>query len=278
MQTRKLSAWDVGVIGMGTSATFEVTSEKDIAVRRQIIDRCIDCGVDFIDTSPMYGRAEEVLGKATPGKRERLHLATKVWRRGHDDGIDQIERSFEYLRTDYIDLLQIHNLVDWRSHLPTLQQLKQDGRIGQIGITHYSPSYFSEMMEIMKTGAIDTIQIPYSVAGRACEAAILPLAADLGIGVIVMEPLGVGRLVQWLKREPDLSPLREYGVETWVQALLAWIIADPRVSVVLPATSKPERIVENARVGSLPRLPTELRKHVSREAERCLDGLAVHRG
>ena len=122
----------------------------------------------------------------------------------------------------------------------------------------------------METGRVDTIQIPYNVLDRACEKAILPLAAALGIGVIVMEPLGVGRLVKGFKRQPDLSPLADLGIQTWGQALLAWILADQRATVVIPATSRPERVLENAQAGSIAPLPEGLRDHISLEASRCL--------
>ena len=270
MQTRKLSDLDVGVVGMGTARTFDVTSKGDIAIRHQIIDNCMACGGYFVDTSPMYGHSEEVLGITTQGKRQRFQFATKVWCRGQRNGKTQIEQSFKLLRTDYIDVYQIHNLVDWAAHLPVLERLKGQGKIGLIGITHYSSTSFPEMMSIMKTGRIDAIQIPYNVLDRACEKAVLPLAADLGLGVVVMEPLGVGRLVTRLKRQPDLSPLIQHGITSWAQALLAWILADERVSVVIPATSRPERIIENASVGSVPPLPWDLRDHILQEANRCI--------
>ena len=255
---------------MGTARTFDVASQVDIAVRQQIIDSCIACGVSFVDSSPMYGESEKVLGIATQGRRQPFQYATKVWCEGQDSGQAQIARSFQLLRTDYIDVFQIHNLLDWRTHLPVLERLKDEGKIGLIGITHYSTSSFPDMMSIMKTGLIDTIQVPYNVLERTCEKAILPLSAELDIGVIVMEPLGKGKLVKDLKRQPDLSPLVDYGVQTWAQALLAWVLHDERVSVLIPATSRPERISENALAGSLPHLPTELRDHISREARRCI--------
>ena len=270
MQTRKLSDLDVSVVGMGAARTFDVTSKGDIAIRQEIMDNCAACSVSFLDTSPMYGHSEEVLGITTQDKRQRFQFATKVWCRGQADGKAQIEQSFKLLRTDYIEVYQIHNLVDWATHLPVLERFKGEGKIGLIGITHYSSASFPEMISMMKAGRIDAIQIPYNVLDRSCEKAVLPLAADLGLGVIVMEPLGVGRLVTRLKRHPDLSPLTEHGIKSWAQALLAWILADERVSVVIPATSRPERIVENAGVGSLPALPGELRDYILKEASRCI--------
>ena len=270
MLTRKLADLEVNVIGMGTAQTFNASSSDDVAVRQRIIDSCIENDATFIDTSPMYGSAEKVLGGNIRGKRDHFQLATKVWCRGQATGEKQIARSFQLLGAEYIEVLQIHNLVDWRTQLPVLEDLKAEGRIGLIGITHHTPSTYPEMVSIMKTGRVDTVQIPYHVLERRCEEEILPLSAEMGIGVIVMIPLGAGRLVRGLRHQPDLSPLRELGVETWAQALLAWVIADERVGVAIPATTRPERISENARVGSLPLLSPEMRDYVSREAKRCV--------
>src|SRR4029450_963853 len=140
---------------------------------------------------------------------------------------------------DYIDVLQIHNLVDWRTHLGTLEQLRDRGRIGLIGITHYSTSAYPMMLDIMRSGRIHTIQIPYNVFERTCEDRILPLAVERGIGVIVMEPLDKGRYVKGLRRQPDLAPLATCGIRTGGQALLPWVLPAPRISVAIPATSRP---------------------------------------
>ena len=270
MQTRKLATLEVPPIGMGTWKTFDARSKAEIAIRKKIIAACLSEGVAFLDSSPMYGKSESVVGVTTEGKREQFQFATKVWCTGLSHGKAEIARSFERFRTDYIDVFQIHNLLDWQTHLPTLEGLKAEGKIGLIGITHYMTASYPEMIQIMKGGRISTIQIPYNVLERTCEQEILPLAEELGIGVIVMQPLGVGRLVTGLRREPDLAPLRAHGIETWAQALLAWILADMRISVVIPATSKPERIRENAVVGGLPALPQELRMYIEQEAQRCL--------
>ncbi len=255
---------------MGTWKTFDVVSERDVAVRSRIIDECLAHDVTFIDSSPMYGRSELVVGKTIAGRRGRFQLATKVWTTGRDEGEVQITRSFELFGTDYIDLLQVHNLVDWRTQLDTLERLKDEGEIGVVGITHLEPRAFPTMIEIMKTGRVGAIQVPYNIGQRECEAEVLPLAADLGIGVIVMEPLQKGWYVTGLKREPDLAPLKGTGIRTWAQALLAWVLADPRVSVAIPATSRPERISENAVAGSGFILEPEQRDYIRRETERCL--------
>ena len=270
MECRQLGSLRVPVIGLGTARTFDVSAECDITVRRQIIERCLATQVTFVDSSPMYGQSERVIGLSTTGCRERFQLATKVWCHGRAQGEAQIANSFRLLETGYIDVLQIHNLVDWRTHLGTLERLRDQGRIGLIGITHYATSAYPTMLEIMRSGRVHTIQIPYNVRERACEGRILPAAEELGIGVIVMEPLDQGRYVKGLKRQPDLSPLGAFGLRTWGQALLAWVLGDARVSVAIPATSRPERIDENAVAGTIGVLPQELRDYIRSETERCL--------
>ena len=269
MRLRNLAGLQVSSIGMGSAATFDVHSKEDIAIRRQIMDQCISSGVTLIDTSPMYGRAEWVLGETMDGRQDKFQLATKVWCSGKETGQAQIQQSFNLLKTSYIHLLQIHNLVDWRTHLPYLEDLKAEGRIGLIGITYGYPDMFPEMMEIMKTGRVDTIQISYNIKDRAVEEKVLPLAESLGMGVIVMRPTGKGSLATGLNRQPDLTPLKEYGIATWGQAALAWLLADPRISVPIPATTKPSRIIENALPGEISVLPPELRDYIQAETERC---------
>ena len=272
MESRNLGGLDVNAVGLGTASSFQLfktPSPEEMDTRKRIIDGCLERDVTFIDSSPMYGESEHMIGVATQGRRDRFQFATKVWIRGLEAGRAQIADSFRLLGTDYIDVFQIHNLLDWRVHLPELERLKAEGKIGVIGVTHYVISTYPEIMEIMKSGRIKAIQIPYNLLERTCEREVLPLAQEMGIGVIVMLPLGSGSLVR-LKREPDLAPLKEYGVSTWAQALLCWVLADPRVTVIIPGTSRPERIAENAHAGSLPAMPADLRDYVSEEAERCL--------
>ena len=270
MEFRKLADLDVPSVGLGTYKTFDVTSDEEVGVRTRVIEGCLTSQTAFIDSSPMYGEAEAVIGRAMGGRRERFQLATKVWSRGTDAGEAQIARSFELLRTDYIEVFQVHNLVDWRAQLSTLERLREQGKIGLIGITTMQPDTYAEAMDIMRSGRIQTIQVPFNVLDRACEAEVLPLAEELGIGVIVMEPLKKGRYVNGLKGAPDLSPLAEYSIDTWGQALLAWVLGDARVSVAIPATSRPERIAENAVAGSAGTLPQELRDYVRKETERLV--------
>ena len=273
MGKRMLGGLEVNGVGLGTSSTFELShaaTDAETRARQQVIDSCLENEPTFIDSSPMYGESERIVGTAIDGRRQRFQLAAKVRTRGLKAGLGQVANSFRLLRTDYIDVLQIHNLVDWRVHLPEMERLKEEEKIGFIGITHYETSSYPEMISIMKTRRVDTIQIPYNLLQRECEEQVLPLADELGIGVIVMRPLGGGTLVRDLRSQPDLSPLGPYGINTCAQALLAWVLADSRVSVAIPATTKPERVAENALVGTLLPMPAELRDYVSKEVLRCL--------
>ena len=270
MKTRKLSKLEVSSVGMGSAQTFDVVDNTSVAVCKEIMTQCIAEGVTFIDTSPMYGRAEWVLGNVMEGTRDKFQIATKVWCSGFDTAVRQIARSFELLKTDYIEVMQIHNLVDWKSHLPYLEDLKSQGTIGLIGATYGYPDKLPELIDLMKTGRLDTIQISYNVKDRAVEEKVLPLAEERNIGVIVMRPTGKGGLVNELRLQPQIGPLREFGITTWGQALLAWLLSDPRVSVPIPATTKPTRITENAVPGNLETLPQELRLYIEKETDRCI--------
>ena len=270
MEFRMLGDLAVSAIGMGTYRTFDVTSEADIAVRHEIVKNCELNQINIIDSSPFYGNAEQVVGITTAGRRDKFYLATKVRCEGKDEGEASITRSFSLFNTDYIDLFQVHNMIDWRTHLPTLARLKEQGKIGMVGISAMVDEAYPEIMELMKARRVDTVQIPYNVVDRGCEAELLPLAEDLGIGILVMEPLKKGRYVKGLRSQPDLTPLVEFGIQTWAQALLAWVLGDSRVSVAIPATSRPERIEENALAASLGQLPHELRDYVREETVRHL--------
>ena len=270
MEFRKLGNLDVSAIGLGTLRTFDVTGDDEIAVRRQILDNCLDSDVNLIDTASWYGRAEPVIGEITGDLRDRFYIATKVRTEGKEAGEAQIARSFELLKTDYIDLFQVHNMIDWQTHLPTLEQLKGEGKIGMLGVSAMTPDVYPTIMDLMRQRRVDTVQIPYNVMNRGVEDGLLPLAGELGTGILVMEPLQKGRYVIDLKQQPDLTPLRDYGINTWAQALLAWVISDRRVSSAIPTTSRPERIQENAQAAEAAGLPQQLRDYIRSEAERCL--------
>ena len=270
MEQRKLGNLNVSVIGLGTLRTFDVADDEEIDVRRRIVNNCLASEINLIDTAAWYGNAEQVLGKITKDLRDRFYLATKVRIEGREGGEAQIAKSFEHLNTEYIDLFQVHNMIDWQTHLPTLERLKDQGKIGMVGVSAMVPEAYPTIIDLMRQGRVDTVQIPYNVLNRAVENELLPLAEELGTGVLVMEPLQKGRYVLELKHQPDLTPLREYGIDTWAQALLAWVISDKRVSSAIPTTSRPERIDENAKAAGAVSLPQQLRDHIRSEAERCL--------
>ena len=238
MEYRKLGDLDVSAIGLGTLRTFDVTDDGEIAVRRQIVDNCLGSDINLIDTAAWYGQAEAVVGEITEDLRDKFYVATKVRTEGREAGEAQVAQSFANLKTDYIDLFQVHNMIDWQTHLPTLQRLKDEGKVGMVGVSAMVREAYPTIMDLMRQGRVDAVQIPYNVLNRGVAEELLPLAEELGTGVLVMEPLQKGRYVLDLKQQPDLTPLRDYGINTWAQALLAWVISDPRVSAAIPTTSQ----------------------------------------
>lgn len=256
----------VPAVGMGTWRTFDVHSAVAEANARAVVDAALAAGASFFDSSPMYGEAERVLGDALKGRRDDALIATKIWTHSTETGRHQAERALEWFG-GRVDLYQVHNLVNWRDQLTLLERLREAGQVQAIGATHYSPSEFAELVRIMRTGRIDAIQVPYNPLEREVEREILPLAAELGLGVVVMRPFGEGGLMRHRPSPDDLAPLRPYGVTTWAQALVKWVLSDPRCSVAIPATSHPERMTENAAAGSPPWFGAEERTLVARLAE-----------
>ncbi len=247
---------ELPVVGLGSWLTFDVGDESQGLVDA-VVRAAFDEGVRLVDSSPMYGRAQRVLGRALGQFRDEAFVATKIWTPSVDDGRAQFDAQLEFFG-GRVELEQIHNLVSWAAHLDWLEKERDAGRIEQLGATHYSPSAFDELERVMRSGRIEAIQIPYSPHEREIEARILPLAQELGLGVIVMRPLGKGDLMPG----PDPHELQSLGVETWAQALLKWSLSDPRVTAVIPATAKPEHARENARAGSPPWFGPEQRKLV----------------
>jgi len=241
------SGLQVPVVGMGTWQTFDVRGEEGENNARAVVDAALKAGANFFDSSPMYGQAERVLGKAIEGRRDQAFIATKVWASSADEGRKQIANAMRFYG-NRVDLYQIHNLLAWRDQLVTLEKLVEEKRVGLIGATHYSSSAFDELAQVMKTGRIQAIQIPYNPHEREVEKHILPLAADLNLGVVVMRPFGEGGLMRNPPSEKELAPLKPFGVNTWAQALLKWILSDPRCHVAIPATSKASRMTENATI------------------------------
>jgi len=269
MERRQLgtSGIDVPVVGMGTWRTFDVRGARAEANARTVVDVALATGANFFDSSPMYGEAERVLGAALEGRRNSAVVATKVWTASAAAGRTQIAQALALFDRN-VDLYQVHNLVNWREHLPYLEQLKAEGAIRAIGATHYSASAFGELAEVMTSGRITAVQIPYNPIERDVEARILPLASDLGLGVIVMRPFGEGSLLRRAPRSADLRPLAPFGVHTLAQALVKWVLSDPRCHVAIPATSHPERMSENAAAGAPPWFGQEERAYVSRLVRR----------
>lgn len=267
MEIRTLgkSGLSVPVVGMGTWQTFDVRGDAAEANARAIVDAALDSGANFFDSSPMYGEAERVLGQTLTGRREKAIIATKVWSSSVAQGREQIDAAMRFFG-GRIDLYQIHNLLAWRDYLPILEALRDEGRITAIGATHYSPSAFDELKRVMQTGRISAIQIPYNPQEREVEREILPLAADLNLGVVVMRPLGGGGLVRKSPSESELAVLKPFGITTWAQAILKWALSDPRCHVVIPATSRVSRMTENAAIQP-PWLGREERDLVARLAQ-----------
>jgi diketogulonate reductase-like aldo/keto reductase len=213
----------------------------------------------------MYGEAERVLGLALEERRSEALVATKVWAQTTAEGRRQIERALKFFG-GRVDVYQIHNLVSWREHLPVLEDLRERGTTGAVGATHYSASAFGELRRVMETGRVTVIQIPYNPLEREVEREILPMAAERQIGVIVMRPFAEGGLMRRKPSASELAPLRQFGVTTWAQALIKWVLSDQRCHVAIPATSRPERMSENAGAGTPPWFTPEERDYVSRLA------------
>jgi aryl-alcohol dehydrogenase-like predicted oxidoreductase len=251
----------VPVIGLGTWSRLEAAATGDGHV--PVVTRALDAGVRLFDSSPMYGRAEELLGEALGARRAEAVVATKIWTSSAPEGRRQLDRALGFYG-GHVELMQIHNLVAWRVHLPMLLAAKQDGRIGAVGATHYGDPRGLET--VMRTGRLDAVQVPYNPREREVERRILPLAADLGLGVLVMRPFGEGALTSHPVDPARLAPLEPFGVRTWGQALLKWVLSDPRCTVAIPATSRPERVDENAAAGEPPWFGPDERELVSRLA------------
>ena len=184
-----------------------------------------------------------------PTTRKRAFVATKVWTRGRAQGIAQMQQSMSLLRTDHIDLMQIHNLVDWRTHLATLRGWKKDGRITYLGVTHYTSSAYDELEAVMRAETLDFVQLNYAADDRAAEQRLLPLAADRGIAVLVNRPFGEGGLLRSLRNRPVPDWFAEIGCTSWAQGLLKFVLGNPAVTCVIPGTSRPEHMRDNVQAG-----------------------------
>lgn len=261
MSTRKIPSTGeaLPVIGMGTWSTFDV-GRGDYDSRREVLQAFFAAGGRVLDSSPMYGRAEKVVGDLLPDVPQRADafVATKVWTRGGKQGIREMEDSIRKMGGK-VDLMQIHNLVDWRTHLPTLRAWKAEGKIRYLGVTHYQISAFDELEKIMATEAMDFVQLPYSIGVREAEKRLLPCAETTGTAVLVMRPFEGGSLFSAVKGRalPELA--KDLGIESWGQYFLEFILGHPAVTCPIPATSKLEHMRDNLGAGHGPMPDANLR-------------------
>ena len=246
------SGEEMPVIGLGTSRVFDIEpSKNELNVREQILDIFYENGGRLIDTSPMYGMSEEIIGMTAKKfiEKNRFFLATKVWTEGRENGIRQIEESFQKMRADKISLIQVHNLLDWKTQIKTLRSLKDEGRIDYIGITHYKSNAFDEMIKIMKAEKVDFAQFNYSMGEREAEQKILPFCKDNGIATLINRPFMRGRLFREGRKKKLPSWVSDYDIDSWGQFFLKYIISNDAVTNVIPATSKTKNMLDNVRAG-----------------------------
>jgi diketogulonate reductase-like aldo/keto reductase len=258
MEQRRLGP----VVGLGTYRTFE----GDAATATAVVNAALASGVTTFDSSPMYGAAEASLGAALDGRRDGTIVATKIWTPSVEEGRAQYEEQRRYFGR--VEIEQVHNLVAWEEHLHWLEEERSAERIDRIGVTHWSAGSFGQLEQALRTGRFDVVQLPLSPREHESEKRLLPLAEELGVAVVVMRPFGGtgAPLLQHAPSAKELAPLRDRGITTWAQALLKWVLSDPRVDLVIPATSRPERAERNAEAGLPPWLDDDERAYVARLA------------
>ena len=254
----------IPAVGLGTWRTFDVgASATERAPLKDVLQRFAELGGRVVDSSPMYGAAESVVGDLATDLAitDTLFLATKVWTSGRDTGVAQMEQSLRRLRRQRLDLMQIHNLLDWRTHLRTLREWKAAGRVRYVGVTHYTSSAYDELERVLRGEPLDFVQVNYSLGEREAERRILPLARDRGVAVLANRPFSEGNLFQRVRGQALPGWAAELDCESWAQFFLKWILAHSAVTCVIPATSRPQHLVDNmkAGTGSLPDAATRER-------------------
>jgi len=258
------------VIGLGTFKGFDVGRDSAARARlTEVLRLLLDAGGSVIDSSPMYGRAEDVTGDllAEMGMRDRAFIATKVWTSGHTAGIAEMEDSFRLFQTDRIDLMQVHNLVDWRTQLKTMRAWKERGRFRYLGITHYTAAAHDALADILEAEDIDFVQMPYSIADRAAEHRLLPVAAARGVGVIPNRPVGGARLIRSMHGKPLPGWVADYGIASWPQFFLKFLLAHPAITCVIPGTGNPAHMADNLAAGTGPLPDAKTRETMARVLE-----------
>ena len=260
----------VPVIGMGTWNTFDVGGGADErAPLKSVLEVFYAAGLRLIDSSPMYGNAEAVTGELVQqlGKQSSTFYATKVWTSGRDKGLAQIEHSLRAMKTPRLDLLQIHNLLDWRTHAATLKQLKSDGRIRYAGVTHYTNAAHSEIESVLRAEKFDFAQFNYSIGTRAAEKRLLPYCQERGVGVLINRPFEEGALFTRVRNRKLPGYAKEIGCTSWAQLFLKFIVSHPAVTCVIPATSRPEHMQDNLQAGFGPMPDAAMRERMAKDFE-----------
>ena len=246
------SGEEIPVIGLGTSRVFDIQpTESELNIRKEILDIFYENGGRLIDTSPMYGMSEEIIGISAEEyiQKNRFFLATKVWTEGKENGLRQIEESFKKMKANKMSLIQVHNLLDWRTQIKTLRSLKDEGRIDYIGITHYKSNAFNEMIKIMKAEKIDFAQFNYSLGEREAEQRILPFCKENGIATLINRPFMRGKLFKEAQKMKLPSWVSDYDIDSWGQFFLKYILSHDAVTNVIPATSKSKNMLDNSQAG-----------------------------
>lgn len=255
------------VIGLGTWQTFDVGAGQSVrAPLKEVLEEFVRLGGKVIDSSPMYGKSESVTGElaAELGVQKQLFVATKVWTSGRDAGIRQMEESFRRLRVQRMDLMQVHNLVDYRTHLSTLRRWKEQGKVRYLGVTHYTASAFDELARVLAAEDLDFVQLNYSLAEREAERRLLPIAAEKRLAVLVNRPLAAGGLFRRVSGKTLPPWSKEIGCASWAQFFLKFVISHPAVTCAIPATSKAQHLIDNMQAGLEPMPDAKVRERMAR--------------
>jgi aryl-alcohol dehydrogenase-like predicted oxidoreductase len=255
------------VIGLGTWQTFDVgTNQAAREPLKEVLREFVRAGGSVIDSSPMYGNSETVAGDIAHelGLHKQLFLATKVWTSGRDAGVRQMEESFRRLRAQRMDLMQVHNLVDYRTHLETLRRWKEPGKVRYIGVTHYTSSAYDQLARVLASEDLDFVQFNYSLGEREAEKRLLPLAAEKQLGVLINRPFSEGRLFRRAAGKPLPPWAKEIGCASWAQFFLKFIVSHPAVTCAIPATSKVAHLTDNMRAGLAPMPDAATRARMAR--------------